>query len=89
MEPPLKCSQCGATDFMELKPEKDLSNFFCVLLAFIVDLFTPGATRMQSVEVYNKSRPGYMCKTCGWETRIKEESDGGPDQSKTCNKTTG
>ena len=70
-QPPQKCPECGQYDFAEIKPENGVAVLLLFILTFFLDLFTPGGRPLQSVEVYNKKKPGWICRKCGWETRIK------------------
>lgn len=69
---PQKCPQCGKHDFTEIKPKDGVSVFLLCAFAFVLDLFTPGGKRLQSVEAYNTRRPGWICNNCGWEIRIQQ-----------------
>jgi DNA-directed RNA polymerase subunit RPC12/RpoP len=72
LQPSQKCPECGRHDFTELNPEKGAAVFLMFIFTFVLDLFTPGGGRpLQSVEAYNKGRPGWICNHCGWETRVK------------------
>jgi hypothetical protein len=58
---------------MRLKPESDKAFNLIVLFGFLLDFFSP-SPRGAGFEALNKQRPGWMCKNCGWETRVKAKS---------------
>jgi len=68
---PDKCPQCGYSEFIFLKPERGLGFFLLCFFGFILDLFTRFDLKFMGLEVMNKRHPGWMCKNCGWEQRVK------------------
>ncbi|NJD02603.1 MAG: hypothetical protein FIA99_08420 [Ruminiclostridium sp.] len=70
--PPTKCPECGHHSFIKLEPERGGGLTLLTILAFVVDMFTPGMTKSTTLEAMNKRKPGWMCGNCGWETRVKQ-----------------
>jgi len=71
--PPTSCPECGHHSFIKLEAEKGGGLTLLTILAFIVDMFTPGMTKSTTLEAMNPKRPGWMCENCGWEIRVKQK----------------
>ena len=69
---PLKCPQCGHNDFMKLQPEKGSEALLGGIFSFFFDLIGSYDYHLHSQEALNRLRPGWMCKSCGKEIRVKQ-----------------
>jgi rubredoxin len=72
--PPQKCPQCQHNDFVKLMSEKGTGFIVMTIIGFLFDLFT--TVHSSGLDTLNQRRPGWMCKNCGWEFRVKNGDAG-------------